>query len=307
MDLSAPMNLASVVQAGASVFGFLFVGYQLRQARRNIRGATEHTLYVHYTKICKLLIGKPHLRPYFYENKTMLLQDPDNPHLREEIDMMSEAILGLIEHSALHEKNLPSDTWNNCWMPYAHERLDKSREMRDFFAPNRAWYTATLRRVIDGYLARVELFEIWRKLHGAGPIKAADLSEAVISKVMGARAFWYKFPEQLGLRRFIVSRRLDKLTDTPVAGSVLQRQTRRRHLPAYVLVSASGGAVPETVEDHVVRQADRNANRASVRGLDAAAIAYPQSIGRRLSYTMRRAGLVATRLPATLWSRRSPT
>jgi hypothetical protein len=97
MDLSAPMNLASVVQAGASVFGFLFVGYQLWQARRNIRGATEHTLYVHYTEICKLLIGKPHLRPCFYENKTMSLQDPNNPNLREEIDMMSEAILGLIE------------------------------------------------------------------------------------------------------------------------------------------------------------------------------------------------------------------
>ena len=69
MDFSAPMNLASVVQAGASVFGFLFVGYQLWQARRNIRGATEPTLYVHYTEICKLLIGKPHLRPYFMRTK----------------------------------------------------------------------------------------------------------------------------------------------------------------------------------------------------------------------------------------------
>jgi hypothetical protein len=276
MDLSAPMNLASVVQAGASVFRFLFVGYQLWQARRNIRGATEHTLYVHYTEICKLLIGKPHLRPYFYENKTMLLQDSNNPHLREEIDMMSEAILGLIEHSALHERNLPSDTWNNCWMPHAHEHLDKSKEMRDFFAPNRVWYTATLRRVIDEYLACVELFETWRKLHGTGLIKAADLSEAVISKVMGSRTFWYKLPEQLGPRRFIVSRRLDKLTDTPIAGLVLRRQTQRWHLPACVLVSASGGPVSKTVEEHVVRQADPRANRASVHELDAAAIGYPQ-------------------------------
>jgi hypothetical protein len=270
MDFSAPMNLTSVVQAGASVFGFFFVGYQLWQARRNIRGATEHTLYVHYTEICKLLIGNPHLRPYFYQNETISSQDPDNPHLREEIDMMSEAILGLIEHSALHENNLPSDTWNNCWMPYAHERLYKSKELRDFFGANRAWYTATLRRVIDGYFARVELFETWRKLHGTGPVKAADLSESVISKVMGSRAYWHKFAERLRVRRFVVSRRLDKLTDAPIAGLVLRRQKQRWHLPAYVLGSASSGAVSETVEDHAARQGDPRANKESLRGLDAA-------------------------------------
>lgn len=40
-DISGQMNLASVVQAGASVFGFFYVGYQLWQARLNIRAATQ--------------------------------------------------------------------------------------------------------------------------------------------------------------------------------------------------------------------------------------------------------------------------
>jgi hypothetical protein len=184
MDISAPMNLASVVQAGASVFGFLYVGYQLWQARRNIRGGTEHTLYAHYTEVCKLLMGKPYLRPFFYEKKIMASADATNPHLREEIDMMSEAILGLIEHSALHEKNLPGNTWKNCWMPYAYERLDKSTEMQNFFQPNRAWYTNTLRCVIDGYFAKAELFQAWHRLHGSASVKVTDLSEPLLLKVM---------------------------------------------------------------------------------------------------------------------------
>jgi hypothetical protein len=272
MDFSAPMNLASVVQAGASVFGFFFVGYQLWQARRNIRGTTEHTLYVHYTEVCKLLMGKPQLRPYFYDNQTMSAPDPDNPHLREEIDMMSEAILGLIEHSALHEGNLPGDTWNNCWMPYAYERLDKSKEMRDFFRPNRAWYTATLRRVIDGYFERIELFEIWQKQHGSGLLKVTDLSDPVISKVMGSRAYWHEFADKLRLRKFVVNHRLRKLTDTPVAGLVLRRQkpAHKWRLPAYVIVPASGGHDSKAVEEHAARPQDPEAYKATIHRLDAA-------------------------------------
>jgi hypothetical protein len=44
MDLSAPMNLKSVVQAGASVFRFSLSDNNFRKLARNIRGATEHTL-----------------------------------------------------------------------------------------------------------------------------------------------------------------------------------------------------------------------------------------------------------------------
>src|SRR5262249_52949388 len=160
VDISGQMNWASVVQAGASVFGFIYVGYQLWQARLNLRGATEHTLYNHYTEICKLFISKPHLRPYFYENKLMTLADQSNSaHLREEIDMMSEAVLGLIEHSVLHEKNLPGDTWTNCWMPYMYERLYRSTEMRNFFYPNRSWYTKALRCTVEEYIAKTKLFD----------------------------------------------------------------------------------------------------------------------------------------------------
>jgi len=175
MDIGGQMTWASVVQAGASVIGFFYVGYQLWQARLNIRAATEHTLYNHYTDICKLFIAKPYLRPFFYDNVTMTELDKKKRHLREEIDMMSEAVLGLIEHSVLHEKNLPGDTWVNCWMPYMYERLYRSTELYNFFYPNRSWYTKALRCAVEEYTAKAKLFDTWWHKHADSPIKAAEL------------------------------------------------------------------------------------------------------------------------------------
>ena len=243
MDIGGQMTLASVVQAGASACGFFFIGYQIWQARRSIRAGTEHTLYDHYTEVCKLFIQKPYLRPYFYDNKTLSEIDISNPHLREEIDMMSEAVLGLIEHSVLHAKNLPGDTWKNCWMPYTFERLDKSTEMRNFYFPNRLWYTKALRCVIDSYVVQMELFDILLKQHGTDPLRVTDLSEPVFSSVMGPRVRWRQFVEQYHLGKFVASYRLGKLTGTPVAGFVLTRQRPERiwGVATYALRDATGG------------------------------------------------------------------
>jgi hypothetical protein len=151
MAIEGSVTWAAAIQAGAAVAGFAFIGYQILQLIRNIRGATQDRLYAHYTEICKLFMQKPYLRPYFYENKVLMEGNPDYPHMREEIDVMSEAILGLIEHSTLQQNNLPRDAWKHCWLPYANERLKKSKEIMKFFSPNQTWYTQALRDVIDNY------------------------------------------------------------------------------------------------------------------------------------------------------------
>jgi len=64
---------------------------------------------------------------------------------------MSEAILALIEHATVQRKNLPTDQWENCWLPYSRERWKKSTELRRFFSPNRNWYTNDLASVIGSF------------------------------------------------------------------------------------------------------------------------------------------------------------
>jgi hypothetical protein len=77
--------------------------------------------------------------------------DVSNPHLTEEIELMSEMFLGLIEHAKLQEKNMPKDSWKNCWLPFSHERIRKSPQLMNFFRSNNVWYTQALRDVFREY------------------------------------------------------------------------------------------------------------------------------------------------------------
>jgi hypothetical protein len=142
------MTLAAVIQAAAAVIGFFVVIYQLFQLRRNLRGATQDRLYAHYMEICKLFMQNPELRPFFYrvdENvgtapATEQTED-SRQKLAPKVAFMCEAILGLVEHAVLQKKNMPKDAWENCWRPYALERLEQSEALEKFFDPNAHWYS----------------------------------------------------------------------------------------------------------------------------------------------------------------------
>ncbi len=145
---------AAAVQALASLIGFIVIGYQVIQLRKNIRGATQDRLYAHYNEVVKLFMQNPHLYPYFYNGKQYSNLEDNRENLRKEIDIMSEAIFGVIEHACLQRQNLPHDSWKNCWQPYAHERMRKSPEMEKFIDPNQTWYTAALRKVVNEFYAK---------------------------------------------------------------------------------------------------------------------------------------------------------
>ena len=157
MTLNDLVTWAPVFQAAASFVGFGLVLWQLIVLRRNIEGATQDRLYAHYTEICKLFLEKPYLRPYFYNNEPMPDSNPaDHPALTQEIDVMSETILGLIEHAVVQHANLPSDSWSHCWQPYAVERVLKSQTVRKFYEDNKDWYAEALRKQIKIILASAD-------------------------------------------------------------------------------------------------------------------------------------------------------
>lgn len=146
MNMSAPVAWPAVAQVLASVIGFFFVGYQLFLLGRNTRGSAQDRLYAHYMEVCKLFMQNPHLRPYFYDNMPV---PADDRKLRAEVDVMCEAIWGLIEHSVVQKCNLPNDGWNGCWLPYARERVERSNELTKFFDLNVNWYTQALRETLQ--------------------------------------------------------------------------------------------------------------------------------------------------------------
>jgi hypothetical protein len=150
-DIGGQMTWAAVVQAAASIIGFGVLIYQIMHLRRNIRGATQDRLYAHYMEVLKLLMDKPDLCPYFYEDKEFVMGTSEKNNLKAEVKIITEAIYGVIEHSFVRKRNLPRAAWKGCWEPYAYERWCKSAEVRDFFDPNHKWYTKALREVIEGF------------------------------------------------------------------------------------------------------------------------------------------------------------
>jgi len=145
--------VTSYIQALAAVIGFIVVTYQVVQLRKNIRGATQDRLYAHYMEVCKMLMLKPHLYKFFYESKSYVkpVNNDEQDVIHEEIEIMSEMILGLMEHAKLQQRNLPKDAWDHCWRAYAYERIRKSVAIKEFFEENRQWYTIALARVFKDY------------------------------------------------------------------------------------------------------------------------------------------------------------
>jgi hypothetical protein len=140
---------SDAVEAIVSVLGFAFVIYQIGNLRKSVVASAHDRLEAHYFNVLNCLLQKPHLRPFFYNNKFLSTDTSKSLELRAEVDIVSEMILALIEHAALQRKSLIDGTWEHCWLPYAKERLAKSSELRQFLAENRNWYTPEIQKLIQ--------------------------------------------------------------------------------------------------------------------------------------------------------------
>ena len=137
-----------LIGIGLQAAGFLFVFWQVYQLKRGIQGETHSKLYEHYLKVTEMLLDAEEDRSYFYvegaaASKNIESKPPDR------VDMLSEVILGLLEHAAVQKKNLPSDSWERCWQAYTYERFDRSPALRKFFEKNKNWYAESFLQVID--------------------------------------------------------------------------------------------------------------------------------------------------------------
>jgi hypothetical protein len=150
MDL-ADIKLTDFLQLIISSGGFIVVVYQILQLKQTMQGDTHAKLYEHYLKVNELFLHKTHLRPYFYERKSLEKEtnDPQDATLKAEVEMMCEVIAGLLEHAAVQKNNLPGDSWKNCWEAYTCERFSQSPELQKFFERNRQWYARLFCDVVD--------------------------------------------------------------------------------------------------------------------------------------------------------------
>jgi hypothetical protein len=135
---------------GCTVIGFVFVWLQLRRVKQTIEAEGQDSLYGRYQGLLALLADRPYLYPYLYEKKWPVVSDSDHPHLRAELALACEAILGLLEHAALFDEDVPDAALGECWRSYGYARMKESVALQEFYDRNRNIYAPALRR----YLAR---------------------------------------------------------------------------------------------------------------------------------------------------------
>jgi len=138
-----------VLQLLATVVGFAWIIIQMRHLRRSTAGNTYASLYGEYMDVCKLFLGRPHLRPYFYDSAAVGADVPGSDPIRQEIETMCELMTGLLEHAALQQMNLPGDIWEECWKEYTNARFNQSPAMRSYWEVNQHLYAKSFRDVVE--------------------------------------------------------------------------------------------------------------------------------------------------------------
>lgn len=149
---------AQLGQALISAAGFYFLFSQIKAVNQTIERDTHSKLYSHYLEFNKLLLEKPHLRPYFYDNRILVMNDNGKEilKLRAEIDMACEILCGLLEHAALQLENICGDAGENCWKEYTRVRFTNSVELTKYYVDNREYYTKRLQQTIKGLIPNLE-------------------------------------------------------------------------------------------------------------------------------------------------------
>ena len=144
--------LAAVASAIVSFVGFLFVVIQLRQNQNSIDGQTHAQVYQLNQGIYNMLIEHPDLRPYFYENKDMPIDEPE----RSKVLAAAELLADLFEYVVLNEKSLNAEI-RDSWLEYMRLMYHTSQCLRDFLASREASYSARFLEIIGHYQRRMSL------------------------------------------------------------------------------------------------------------------------------------------------------
>ncbi len=131
--------IGSIVSGVVGLVGFMVVTYQLIQLKIAVRSETHARLYDQAQQVIGILVSRPELRPYFYDNKSI---GPDN-ELHGIVMTYAEMTADYLEHIAVQKKTLPPEVWEK-WVPYIRDRYKSSEVLRNYFSVHSAEYSDEL-------------------------------------------------------------------------------------------------------------------------------------------------------------------
>ena len=154
-------NFFQVIQSLCAVLALVFVAISAWQIARGLRLQNISALTSSLVDLDLEFVGRPELRPYFYENKPL----PSNDELlRSQCLSMAEAYSDLLEQMILSyeelEKNLLGEVFSmgrprvsETWINSAKELVGRSPALREFLREYGDWYPETFRSVFKGVVS----------------------------------------------------------------------------------------------------------------------------------------------------------
>jgi len=135
--------VGSVGSAVISFFGFAVVIWQIRINTKTMRQSNHIAIYSNSTEIWKIIAEKSHLRPYFYDGKTMSSDDEN----RDMVFSVAELIADSFEYILIDKKLIAPEIWIP-WENYMKKIYKKSSAFREFIEINQDQYSDKLVRLL---------------------------------------------------------------------------------------------------------------------------------------------------------------
>ena len=92
--------IAAIASSLFTLVGFMFLTWQIVQARRALHSVAHAALYSQENAITKLFVEFPRYRKYFYGNVPFETQDDDE---RDRVLTIASQMSGFMEHIALQD------------------------------------------------------------------------------------------------------------------------------------------------------------------------------------------------------------
>lgn len=143
--------LTSLVSWGAlasslvAIAGFLFVQRQVRQSERSLLGSTSQFCYQSMSALLMVLIDKPHLRPYLYENRPLPPPDEDG-ELRQQVLALAAHYADFFDALLLQDLlgNVPVHEYISVWKGFIQDMLTRNAVIRQYCVDHPTWYSPEL-------------------------------------------------------------------------------------------------------------------------------------------------------------------
>jgi len=137
----------------------ILVGIQVREMTRQSRHGVQATLASVYQamnnemmQINRLFVDRPSLRPYFYEDRELAEESPEE---RDRIDATAELFVNFIDNVLTQMPLLPGHL-AQPWRTYFASVTTTSPVLREFWKRHREWYSEEMTVFLDPLMLRLE-------------------------------------------------------------------------------------------------------------------------------------------------------